>query len=298
MPKRDANRPPSQAEARYPPLGAQVWVQGVRMHLVDLGPRTAPAVALIHGASGNVRDFTFQFAQRLSDRYRVVALDRPGFGHSDRGPGPAHRPDRQARLMRGALAAIGVQRAILLGHSLGAASALAWALDAPQSVAGVLTLGGASHPWPTPVAWGYRLASAGLLGRVATAAIGALAAEDRAARALAPIFAPEAPPDGYRAYVGVGLALRPATIRANAEDIAHLKPFLRRQAPRYAQLAAPLEVMHGTADRIVAASVHAEALAAAAPNARLSLLDGVGHMPHHTHPEPVIAALARLAQGF
>ena len=49
--------------------------------------------------------------------------------------------------MRRAVAQRGVKRAVLLGHSLGAASALAWLLDAPEMVAGLVSVAGISHPW-------------------------------------------------------------------------------------------------------------------------------------------------------
>ena len=43
-----------------------------------------PDVVLIHGAFGSLRDFTFDLSDRLSERYRVIAFDRPGLGYTDR----------------------------------------------------------------------------------------------------------------------------------------------------------------------------------------------------------------------
>lgn len=283
---------------RYPPLGRLVRVEGGVIHVLDQpGPRpAAPTVVLIHGASGNLRDFGYGFTERLTARYRVVAVDRPGFGHSSRGdPAIAHRPDVQARMLRAAIDAIGVTRAVLVGHSFGAAPALAWALDAPETVRGVVSLAGVSHPFPGSVGGLYELTAAPILGAWASLAARKLYPEERVQRAVARFFAPDAPPPGYLETVGVGLALRPDTFRANAMDLTRVKAFLAQQQPRYATLAAPVEIVHGDADKIVWASIHGAALAREAPAARLTLALGVGHMPHHAAPDLCVAAIDRIA---
>lgn len=282
------------AEERFPPLGDFEIVEGVRIHVLDRGPKDATTIVLIHGASGNLRDFGFGFSEALLERYRVIAVDRPGHGHSERGPGDAHRPDMQARLIREAVARRGVRRAIVLGHSLGCAVALAWALDAPDSVIGVVDVAGAAMPWPGGVDYKYRLADAPLLGRIASNAISALISEEYVERQVAEIFAPQAPPEGYLKGVGAPLALRPATFRFNGRDVKKLKEFLKEQSRRYPTLRPPVEIVHGQADEIVPAWRHAEPLAELAPQARLTLLPGVGHMPHHTARENVIEAIDRL----
>ncbi|MEL6978706.1 MAG: alpha/beta fold hydrolase [Pseudomonadota bacterium] len=286
------------AARRFPPIGAFETVEGVRLHLLDQGARDAPAIALIHGASGNLRDFGFGFTEALLERgLRVIAIDRPGHGHSERGPSDAHRPDVQARLMRGALAARGVERALLLGHSLGGAPALAWALDAPDSVLGLCLVGGVAMPWPGGIDLIYRVNSTPIVEFAASAAMNAFVSEGYVEAAVASIFRPQAPPQGYAAAIGAPLALRPATLRANAEDVAFLKEYLRGQAPRYPTLRVPIEALHGAADTIVPARVHAEPLSQSAPNARLTLLPGVGHMPHHTARRAVLAAVERLRRA-
>jgi hypothetical protein len=69
------------AEARYPPTGQLLTVGGRTVHAQVSGQ--GPDLVLIHGASGNIRDFTFDLVARLDDRYRVIAFDRPGLGWSD-----------------------------------------------------------------------------------------------------------------------------------------------------------------------------------------------------------------------
>jgi pimeloyl-ACP methyl ester carboxylesterase len=70
------------AEAKYPPTGRFVTVGGGRVHAHVEG--TGPDVVLIHGANGNTRDWSFDVIPRLAGRYRLIAMDRPGMGYSDR----------------------------------------------------------------------------------------------------------------------------------------------------------------------------------------------------------------------
>lgn len=308
------------AEAAYPPLGELVDIGGQRIHLFEKGPKSAPAVVLIHGASGNLRDFAFSFMDRIADRYRVIAVDRPGFGHSDRNPsgakpsgvkpsdalpsgadrstgdsGGAHRPDVQAAKMRAAVRAIGVEREIVVGHSLGSASALCWALDAPASTQGVVVLGGVSHPWPGTAGLIYDFGSVPGVDRLVGAAVNAMVSEERAKNGIEGIFEPQKAPEGYADYVGVALALRADTFRYNNLDIGLLKPVIRERAREYPAMRTPIEILHGARDTIVKPEIHSIPLSERAPNARLTLLDGVGHMPHHAAPEACIAAIDRLA---
>lgn len=287
------------AEEAYPPLGQIVEAKdargrGAKIHLLSRGPEDAPAVVLIHGASGNVRDFAFAFMDALTPRYRAIAIDRPGFGHSERGPEDAYRPDVQAQLMRGALSQLGVTRTTLVGHSWGAAPALSWALEAPETARGVVGLGGVMMPWPGSAGVMYDIGATKLIGDVLAAATSAMISESRARALINGIFAPQSPPDGYAEYVGAGLALRKETLRANAEDIAYLKSFLAAQRLRYPTLRPPLELLHGDADAIVPARVHSAPMSREAPIARLTLLPGIGHMPHHGAPEACVAAIDRI----
>ncbi|OYW51676.1 MAG: hypothetical protein B7Z31_13665, partial [Rhodobacterales bacterium 12-65-15] len=87
-------------EAAFPPTGQFVTVDGLRLHYEMSG--TGPDLVLIHGASGNLRDFTFALRDRLTDRYRVTVIDRPGLGYSD--PAPDASLLAQVRIIRGAMA--------------------------------------------------------------------------------------------------------------------------------------------------------------------------------------------------
>lgn len=283
------------AEVRYPPIGAFTDVGGLRVHYLDRG--AGVPVVLLHGASGNLRDFSFSLVDRLAAAgLRPIAFDRPGLGYSDRPPERGHVPAVQAGILRAAARTIGVGRAVVVGHSLGGAVAMAWALDAPEATIGAMSIAGATYPWGGDAGLFYTLGASETFSGAARALARALIDETNPERAVARIFSPDTPPPGYAEYVGAGLALRADAFRNNAGDLSHLNAELERQAPRYAELAMPVEAIHGTADRTVWAEVHSVPLVKAVASGRLTLLAGVGHMPHHVAEAAVVAGIVRLAQ--
>ena len=128
-----------------PPIGQFVEVDGKRVHAFVTG--AGPDLVLIHGSSGNLRDFTMGFVDKVKDRYRVIAFDRPGLGYSDALPRGAAGIHEQARILQAAAQQLGAERPIVLGQSYGAAVALAWALDMQGTVSAVVNVSGPSHPW-------------------------------------------------------------------------------------------------------------------------------------------------------
>src|SRR5262249_54937362 len=83
-------------EWAYPPRGRFVEVDGLRQHVVELGDRAgtadAPAVVLLHGAGCNLEDMRLALGERLAARYRVILVDRPGLGWSERRGGGGGSP--------------------------------------------------------------------------------------------------------------------------------------------------------------------------------------------------------------
>jgi pimeloyl-ACP methyl ester carboxylesterase len=281
-------------EQTHPPVGRFVQVDGLDVHYAEVG--AGPAVVLVHGASGNLRDFTFSLSDRLAAAgFRAIAFDRPGFGYTDRPAERGHVPAEQARILRAAASRIGVERPIVVGHSYGGAVAMAWAVDAPGETAGVVSLAGATYPWGGDAGALYRFGASPVFGGAVRGLARLLIDPGQPDSLLARIFNPDPVPAGYGAHVGVGLALRPGTFRANAEDLDALNRELEAQAPRYRGLRVPVEALHGAADRTVWAEVHSEPLVRDVAQGRLTLLDGVGHMPHHAEEAAVVDAVRRLA---
>jgi pimeloyl-ACP methyl ester carboxylesterase len=287
-------------EARHPPVGRFVAVSGGRLHLVDRRPQGREpdgTIVLLHGASGAQGDMMVTLGVRLLDRYRVIAIDRPGHGWSDRPGGRADAaPARQAALIHEALTAIGVEHAVVVGHSLAGSVATRLALDHPQMVSGLMLLAPATHPWPGGVAWYYTPATAPVLGTMFSHTLAmplGLAVFDKAIEA---VFTTQTPPDAYAEAAGARLVLRPREFKANAEDVKDLAGYVREQASRYGAIKAPTVIITGDADKIVSPKIHSAALAREIPGARLIVLPGVGHVPQWAAPDVVAREIDRLAR--
>lgn len=281
------------AEAAYPPTGPVVTVDGLRVHAHVEG--AGPDLVLIHGASGNTRDFTFDLVDRLKGEFRVIAFDRPGLGWSDTAGDRGVDPLVQADILRAAADQLGVRDPVVLGHSYGGAVALAWALRDPDGPRALVLLGAAAMPWPGGLGPWYGVTASRLGGATVVPLVTAFAPPDRAEGVVASIFTPAPVPEGYVTHVGAGLTLRRDTLRANARQVNGLKPHITRMAENYGALTLPVEILHGTADTIVPARIHAIPLSQRLPHARLTLIEGAGHMPHHSHPDTVVAAIRRAA---
>jgi len=294
-----AGRREARAIAEFPPEGRIVEVDGRRVHAVTRG--SGPDLVLIHGASGNSRDFTWRFVGLLTDRYRVTAFDRPGQGYTDRAApgldGPfatrGESPAEQADLLRAAAAQLGIERPIVLGHSYGGSVAMAWALADPEGVAAVVDVSGATMPWPGSLNGLYRANASGLGGALFPPLISAWAPERFVEAAVEGTFAPQAAPEGYADHLGTALAIRRSQFRANARQVNVLRPHLVEMSARYAALPMPLEIVHGDADTIVPAEVHSVPLSRLVPGANLTILPGIGHMPHQVAADAVVAAIDR-----
>ena len=285
------------AGLRWPVIGRMVTVDGVRLHIVEGGdPSTkGPPVVMLHGASANAREWLASVAPQLSD-CRWVAVDRPGLGRSDR-PGDAHQLARQADLIAGLMDQLGMDRAVVLAHSLGSATALRLALDHPTRVAGLVLAAPASHPYPGDNAWHVRLASHPILGPAfvwtALPIFGPLSAR----AGVEATFAPAVAPKDYAERTGLGLLFRPWTFAANARQVRATKAEFAAQAPRYSSIAAKTIVITADRDGVVSPKIHARALVDAIDGAELVTVPGAGHMPHQQRPDLVAAAVRRIAQA-
>lgn len=283
------------------PSGQFVEAGGGRLHVVDLGgPRRdgdAPLV-LLHGASGNLEDMRIALGETLAKRWRVILIDRPGQGLSDR-PGGADdaSPARQAALIHDALGRLGVKRPILVAHSLGGAIASAYALSFPDDVSGLVLVAPTTHPWEGGIAWYYSLATAPVIGPLFAWTCALPVGSLLVSGAAAAVFSPQEAPADYVRRAAIMQVLRPRAFLANAQDVAALNGNLRRQFARYGEIRVPTHVITGDRDDTVPLDVHARTLAAAIPDARLEILPGVGHMPHHARPDRVAAAIEDMQQA-
>ncbi|HYD29952.1 MAG TPA: alpha/beta hydrolase [Azospirillaceae bacterium] len=289
----DNVRRSASARAAYPPRGRFVDVEGGRIHAIDDGE--GPPVVLIHGAGVDHSDMAMTLLGPLKRRYRVLAVDRPGIGHSTRPRGWA-APDVQARMLHEAVTALGIRFPIVVGHSFGAAVAMTWALQFPEDTAGVVFLSGYVYPTTRPDFLPFMAPAAPLIGPVLAHTV--LPPVDRLMLPflMKRVFAPQPVPDGFRHYYPADFILQPSQLIANGEDIASLIPAANRLSPHWHEVAVPVCILAGTEDRLVAPEHHAVRLSNDIPDATFQLYPGIGHMLHHFRTGDVIDAVDEIAE--
>lgn len=282
------------AEKKTPPAGKFIDVDGTRLHYVDRGE--GPVIVLLHGNGVTLQDFEVSGVLGLaSKQHRVLAFDRPGFGYSSRPRSTLWTPTVQADVIAGALTRLGVERAVVLGHSWGAMVALAMALNHPELVGGIVLLSGYYYGTTRPDVLPAALPAIPVLGDVMATTISPLAGLLTGPLALKASFAP-APVSDKMAEFPFGLALRPSQIRAAAAEGAMMVPAAMALARRYGELTLPVIIMAGEGDLIAFAGKHAERLAGDVAGAELHIIPGQGHLLHYAVPEQVAAALAALTE--
>lgn len=284
----------TRAEARFPPLGQFLDVNGTQVHYVTKG--SGPDIVLIHGASGNLRDFTFSLVDKLADRYRVTAFDRPGLGYTERVNPEGTTLIEQATLLADASDQLGLQKPMVLGQSYGGAVALAWAVERPDSLSALILLAAASNPWTSDLSLFYKVTSSDLGSVTVVPALTAFVPNALVDSAIESVFAPQKEPEGYADYIGAPLTLRRDTMRANAMQRANLLDEITALHTRYGAITVPTEILHGDADTTVGLSIHSIPLSQQIKGATLTVLEGIGHMPHHAAEPEVIDAIDRAAQ--
>ena len=281
---------------RYPPVGRIVEVGGRRVHALTLGQ--GPDLVMIHGSSGQLRDL-LPLIERLSRRFRVTAFDRPGLGHSQGIGDEGISPAGQARHLAKAAAALGIVAPLVLGQSYGGTDGRGWGLEVKgeQAARGLVLVSAPSLPWVGGLDWWYRLTATRVGRLVAVPLASALVPDAYVERMIPGLFAPEPPPEGYANRIGAVLALPPGALGTNADQVNGLLPHVAAMREAYPSLTLPVEMVHGTRDPIVPLELHSAPLSHLLPHAHLTVLEGAGHMAHHTHPEAVEAACLRATSG-
>ena len=281
------------AEARWPMQGQLVDVDGIKVHAVVEG--SGPDLVLIHGSSGNTRDFTFSLSAKLAKSFRVIIFDRPGLGYTETFNPSGETIFEQAALLANAAAQLGAQKPLVLGQSYGGAVALAWAVERPDATAGLILVSSPSQVWPGPLSRFYRVTSSWLGQKLAIPLMTAFVPNAYIEDSIAAVFAPATPPEGYSDYIAAGLTARRVSLAANARHRGNLKGEIAQLVPLYETIKTPVELIHAPDDTTVPLEIHAVPLAGLIEGANLTLTPGAGHMPHHLAQPALIDAIERAA---
>ena len=263
------------AENRAPALSFDVvrLSNGVTLHYASQGPRTGPAVIMIHGYS----DSWFSFSRvlpLLSPELRVIAPDMRGHGDSERPPSDyrvADMADDVIRLME----ALNVPKAVLIGHSMGSFVARAAFELAPSRIARLVLIGGA----PTADNDGVSQMQ-GVVNALTDPVDEAFVREFQLSTIAAPV------PEPFLEAVIANSRRMPARVwKAVLRGLIEFEPMVPRPEVRTLVL--------GGREDAVFSSTEQMALARQFPLGELHLIDGVGHTLHWEQPEIFVSALKR-----
>lgn len=174
----------------------KIGVRGIEMELEDAGSGARPFV-LVHGFTGSRDDFR-EHVPVLARQGRTIALDQRGHGGtSNTGRVEDYTLDTLVADLLGAFDALGIERADLLGHSLGGMVTLRFALEHPQRVASLVLMD--TSPRPVNMRFTEQM-RAGIAALAREQGMGALATAMREIASRNP----DAPPSAKRAEARMG----------------------------------------------------------------------------------------------
>ncbi len=277
---------------KIPPPYHFVESQGIKLHYFEKG--TGPPIVFIHGSNGSLQDFKLSIMDGLSQDFRTVAFDRPGHGHSETHFDEGGRTSHGDLVIEG-WKKIGIQRPILVGHSSAGAVLMDVAVNRPDEVNAIVLISGVVHSSgleKVPVKGLYRTISRKYIGSLLMwtliIPLGGLIGN----WLVKFTFAPDPVPEVYR-KLGIALALRPKSVRAEANDLACVEPTLMAVEADYPKIRVPLIIVYGESDQNVPPEEQSIRLSKEVPSSVIISLPNTGHMPMFTKTEEVTEAIRR-----
>lgn len=269
-------------------------IDGLSMHYVVEG-RGGPLVILVHGLGGFAESWRHNL-HHLGARATVYAIDLPGFGNSAK-PHTRYTLRYLARALQGFVETLGLGRASLVGHSLGAAVAVTYALTHPLRVERLALLGPVVPGFAYRPSWLYRVAALHGLGELMLLCRSSWLYKAALARCF---HAPAREEVDYLVDFAYAARTDHAARAAYLATVRHVGADFAEHADNYrraiATLDAPVLVIHGRQDPVVPAA-HAVSIVEGVRHAAARWIDDCGHFPQIEHPAAVNGWLAEFLVG-
>jgi pimeloyl-ACP methyl ester carboxylesterase len=277
------------AERENPPTGNFVEVGGVRLHYVDRG--SGEPIVLLHGNGSMIQDFTSSgLIEMASQNHRVIAFDRPGFGHSARPRGTIWTPQAQADLIHRALKKIGISRTKVLGHSWGASVAVSLALKHPEIVSGLILASGYYYPTPRADVLLLSGPAVPVVGDILSHTVSPILGRLLWPLMMRKIFGPAKMPVKFQSFPKE-MALRPSQVRASAAETALMIPSTFSVPAKYSSLRMPVVIIAGEQDRLIDIDAQSSRLHREVKQSKFRRVANAGHMVHQSATAIVMAAI-------
>lgn len=277
------------AEALVPPDGSFVDVDDLRLHYIDRG--NGRPVVLIHGLGGQLRNFDYGVIDSLAGEFRVIAVDRPGSGYSTGVSAARSNVRAQAAIIAAFIERLGLERPLIVGHSLGGAIALALAVDHADKISGIVALAPLSQPQlVVPEAFkALAIASTPLRAALHYTLSPPLSVATEA-KILKLVFAPDPVPADFPVRGGGALTRRPSNLQAASNDLNSANADLDDLVAAFPAITLPVAILFGREDNLLDPETHGRKTADVIPGAQYRVVEG-GHMLPVTHVEETIALI-------
>jgi pimeloyl-ACP methyl ester carboxylesterase len=252
------------------PVASRARYLGDRFSFMTAGAPDAPPLLLLHGVGANAMHWRFQFAG-LSDRFRVIAWNAPGYMLSDNLAAKTPEGRDYADAVVDFMDAAGVAHCDVLANSFGSRIAQCVAWFHPGRITRMVLTGTAIGQRDMTDAARASLFAA----RQAQVAGGGYGFGERVAALVGPAASEET----------IGL-IRHVLQATNPDGFMRAVRFLASNTytPDFsARLTMPIMLIQGEADRVTPLEANAAVLARAVPHARLEILPGAGHLPEVEH---------------
>jgi pimeloyl-ACP methyl ester carboxylesterase len=284
----------AKAERDNPAGGQFVEIDGVRLHYVERG--SGDPLVLLHGNGSMVQDFESSgLLDMAAAKYRVIAFDRPGYGHTTRPRNRVWSAEAQADLINEALKELGASPAVVLGHSWGASVAMALALRHPASVRALVPVSGYYYPTPRVDAIAASGPAIPIIGDILRYTVTPLLGRALWPAVMRKIFGPAKVPAKFANGFPKELALRPSQLRASAAESALMVPEAWAASDGYGALRMPVVIVAGASDRLIDTATQAARLHEEVGHSIFHAVAGAGHMVHQTATGAVMAAIDEAA---
>lgn len=257
------------------PGASRAQYQGDRFSYMEAGRAEAPVVLLLHGVGANSMHWRFQLAG-LSDRYRVIAWNAPGYFLTDGFAKETPSCQDFANAVKDFLDTLKIDKVNIVGNSFGSRVAQCFTVQYPDRVLKLAMTG--TGTGPTDMA---EDAKAKIIAtREGQIAKGGYGFGTRVSALVGPHASPELIAEVQR----VVRATRPPGFMHGAK-LSLANGYSPREVAAKAQM--PVLLIQGTEDQVNPGKDNADILIKLLKNGRMEKLEGIGHLPEVEVPDTV-----------
>lgn len=274
-----------------PPPSTFLDVKGLAVHVRDEGPRDDPTpIVLLHGTGASLHTWEGWTATLAKER-RVIRFDLPGFGLTGPSKDGVYSIERYIETVIAVVDALGVQRFVLAGNSLGGYVAWATTVQHPQRVDRLILVDAAGHPLQSQsVPLAFTIARTPVLNRLMRDVLPRGLVE----RSLEDVYGDPSKVTPALVDRYFDLATREGNRAALVARFEQTRPGTMTE--RLREIAAPTLILWGGRDRLIPLD-HGARFADAIPGSRLIVFDTLGHVPQEEDPAATVAEVQRFLRS-